>query len=102
MDFYLLDSCKPISNFRKVLNFQKFVLRPFSKNIDFSPKNLCQDDLLDIDIMFGFNDGDAFGWANNEFPFLNKHPLGMHYDEIETIQDVIKQDFMKQARSIPF
>lgn len=60
-------------------------------------ENIDMIELGETDIMFGFNDGDAFGWANNQFNFLNKHPLGLHFDELETIEEVIKRDFMQQT-----
>ena len=59
--------------------------------------DISSDDLLDIDMLLGFNTGDGFGWANDQYNRLNKHPFGIKYDVEDIIKDCIENDFMQQT-----
>merc|ERR1712227_752821 len=60
-------------------------------------KDLEMAELSETDILFGFNDGDAFQWANDEYNRLNKHPFGIRWDEDALISYMIEHDFLKQS-----
>ena len=67
---------------------------PFGLVDDF--ESLDWSELNNIDMLLGFNTGDAFQWTNDRYPQLNQHPFRQNFDEIEVIEDAIQTDYIKQ------
>jgi len=67
---------------------------PFGLVDDF--ESIEWSDLDNIDMLLGFNTGDAFQWTNDRYPMLNRHHLFQKYDEMEVMEDAIQNDYLKQ------
>ena len=56
---------------------------------------------IHADLLIGFNTGDGFQWANDQYNRLNKHSFGIFYEPLELFEDILKNDFLTAEKRPP-